>query len=568
MANAQPEDPETEATSVWSMPMLKGALTKLPLLVCLGIFLFHFSVIRKYAVNLPNMDDWGMFAGDNHPASVDLAWLYAQHSEHRTATTKLFVWLQFQLNGWNVRTHLLADFLLYGLFLILLVWFARRVAPQLQTWVLLSFIVFFLSPIIWLEHFMAYPVAVHFWLLSLLIAARLLFGEPQRWYALVVGCIAAVFSTYSFASGFVTSLILLIAFCVFKWLRAAEARGKDRRREFFQLLLVAGSIGGPLIIWISGFTTASSRWPLIFPYRWSFWVFFLNLVSFGFGIDRVSLTWGALCFLIVMTPICGVVWKKGRHLSGGQWTAIVMVIAILADLSAISVGRAGLEASYSKTQEYAEHGLPLIILSVLNWSVFLKHSQRLRAAVVVALWFFCLAAFSNNWDFGIYRYASASRTADVRCIRTFYNHTGNGNCPSTYPLELSSVLEKAQRLNASFYQDAIKANSKTSSGPPVYLGAHSVADCHHIVGWAYDKSDPDAIVAVAIYDGDSLLSTVPATSLSLDLLNAGIGTGLYVFEYETPPALKDGRPHSIRVRFAGTTLDLSNTPKVLTCSPL
>jgi hypothetical protein len=567
MTNPQPDNfPAPERFARFS-PTLKRALTKLPLLVCVGLFLFHFSVIRKYAVNLPNLDDWGMFAGDNHPASADLAWLYAQHSEHRTTTTKLFVWLQFQLNGWNVRTHLLVDFLLYGLFLILLVWFTRRVAPQLQTWVALSFIVFFLSPIIWIEHFMAYPVAVHFWLLFLLIAAWLLFGELQKWYALIGGCIAAVFSTYSFASGFVTSLILLIAFCLFKWLRASDAEVKDRRREFLQLLCVVGLIGGPLIIWIISFIRPPNQWPMIFPYRWSFWAFFLNLVSFGFGIDRVSVTWGALCLLIVLTPICGVVWKKGRHLSTGQWAAFVMVMAILADLSAISIGRAGVGAFYSKSLEYGEHGLPLILLSALNWSVFLKHSPRVRVVVMAALWFFCFAAFSNNWDFDIYRYASAGRAADVRCVRSFYNHTGNGNCPATYPVELSSVLEQAQRLNASFYQDAIQANRKTSSGPPAYLGAHDVADCHHIAGWAYDKSDPDVIVAVAIYDGDLLLSTVPATGFSAELLNAGIGTGAYVFEYETPPALKDGRPHSIRVQFAGTKLDLPNTPKVLACSP-
>src|SRR5262245_11846323 len=128
----------------------KGALTKLPLLVCIAVFLFHFNLIRKYAVNIPNQDDWALFAGDNHPASLDLPWLYIEHNEHRTATTKLLVWFQFQLNGWNLRTHYLIDFFIYGVFLALLTWVARKWASDIPTWVILSFIVFLLSPIIWL----------------------------------------------------------------------------------------------------------------------------------------------------------------------------------------------------------------------------------------------------------------------------------------------------------------------------------------------------------------------------------------------------------------------------------
>ncbi|HEY6122506.1 MAG TPA: hypothetical protein VIV66_21300, partial [Pyrinomonadaceae bacterium] len=95
-----------DMTSRVLTPFVKASLTKLPLLICVGVFLFHFSVIARYAVNLPNMDDWALVAGDDHPSSVDLEWLYDQHNEHRTTTTKLFVWLQYHLNGWNVRTHL------------------------------------------------------------------------------------------------------------------------------------------------------------------------------------------------------------------------------------------------------------------------------------------------------------------------------------------------------------------------------------------------------------------------------------------------------------------------------
>ena len=555
-------------TSAPIWPWLKRASTKLPLLVFVGLFLFHFAIIRKYAVNLPNWDDWAMFAGDNHPASVDLRWLYNQHNEHRTTTTKLFVWLQFQLNGWNVRTHLLVDFLIYGFFLGWLVWFARKIDPHLSTQTVLAFLIFFLSPIIWLEHFMAYPVAVHFWLIFLFIAAYFLFSESQTWPSLVIASLSSILSSYSFAAGFVTSLILLLTFWLFKSLRIYQSREKKQRvRELLHLLLVTVLVGGALVFWIIGFQKPIYHPPLAFPYQPAFWRFFLNLVSFAFAIDRISYFWGVICLTIILAPICGEVWKRRGRLSGMHWAAVVSTFAILADLAAISMGRAGFGALSWRNQEYAEHGMPLIILSVINWSIFFRDRKTLRTSAIAALWIFCLITFKQNWDFDIYRQQSAIRLEGARCVKAYYEQLGDAQCPGIYPpsADFIYLLAQGKRLNASYYQDAIKA--RMTSGPPAYLGALDVADCNHIAGWAYDKSEPDAIVVVDIYDGSALLGSFPAISFRPDLLDAGMGTGLYSFERETPPALKDGRPHSIRVQFAGTTRDLPHSPMVLTCAP-
>src|SRR5438093_5362202 len=131
----------------------KKWLGLIPIIACLMIFLIHFSIIRKNAVNIPFWDDWAAFGGDNHPASIDWQWLFAQHNEHRMSTTKFFIWLQFHLNGWNVRTQLLLNFLTFGLLLIWLGWCGRNWAPQLPYWVMPSFLIFFLTPIIWFNHF-------------------------------------------------------------------------------------------------------------------------------------------------------------------------------------------------------------------------------------------------------------------------------------------------------------------------------------------------------------------------------------------------------------------------------
>jgi hypothetical protein len=46
----------------------------------------------------------------------------------------------------------------------------------------------------------------------------------------------------------------------------------------------------------------------------------------------------------------------------------------------------------------------------------------------------------------------------------------------------------------------------------------------------------------------------------------GIGSGYHGFKFATPPPLKDGQTHSIQVKYSGTTTNLSNTPKTITCT--
>jgi hypothetical protein len=100
-----------------------------------------------------------------------------------------------------------------------------------------------------------------------------------------------------------------------------------------------------------------------------------------------------------------------------------------------------------------------------------------------------------------------------------------------------------------------------------YEGRHGVANCDFIGGWAWDQNRPDAVITVDIFDGDALLATVAADVFREDLLDAGKGNGKHGFRHPVPDSLKDGRPHSIRVRISGTTIELPGSPRTLTCPP-
>jgi stalled ribosome alternative rescue factor ArfA len=98
-------------------------------------------------------------------------------------------------------------------------------------------------------------------------------------------------------------------------------------------------------------------------------------------------------------------------------------------------------------------------------------------------------------------------------------------------------------------------------------GFHDAADCNRISGWAWDAKQPNTPINVDVYiDNDNFRSIeAPADKFRQDLLNAGKGNGVHGFVFSTPSFLKDGHPHSIRVTFSDTLVNLSNTPKSINC---
>ena len=148
---------------------------------------------------------------------------------------------------------------------------------------------------------------------------------------------------------------------------------------------------------------------------------------------------------------------------------------------------------------------------------------------------------------------------------------GNGFHGFSFTVPLSLKNGQLHNIRARFGGTSTELGNSPrpincSGSAPSYQGFHDGAGCGTIAGWAWDLNDPNNPINVDIYDGAALIATVPAIQFRPDLVTAGIGNGFHGFSFTVPTSMKDGQPHSIRVRFPATATDLGNTPRTIACS--
>jgi hypothetical protein len=100
----------------------------------------------------------------------------------------------------------------------------------------------------------------------------------------------------------------------------------------------------------------------------------------------------------------------------------------------------------------------------------------------------------------------------------------------------------------------------TAAAPSNIKSHFELVNATAISGWVWNSDRPDAPVTVDIYDGDRLLASVPADEFRQDLVDAKMGNGRHGFSCPTPAAIKDGKPHTIRVLISETKAELGGSP--------
>ena len=139
--------------------------------------------------------------------------------------------------------------------------------------------------------------------------------------------------------------------------------------------------------------------------------------------------------------------------------------------------------------------------------------------------------------------------------------------PPVLPSEQPEVVTVSPMAAGSLDRD-VKENfsmALRAEVSPTAAGSLDRAGCDRIEGWAWDPRHPDERIAVDLYDGKTLLTTVTADRLRQDLVRSKKGDGVHGFVFNTPASLKDGTTHQIHAMIAGVEIELNKSPQELAC---
>ena len=284
----------------------------LPLFALVLLFGWHLSQVASHAVDLPFADEWPVMR-EGLGSEVTFEWLTARRNMHRLVPTRLQIWALYRLDGWNLVTHQILNFFLFGLIPLTFLFLATRAAPAFAPSGMGCFLLFSLSPLCFVNHAIGLQSVFHFVILFTLASAICLFSNQQRWVHLAAGVVFAWLAIYSLAAGVVTSLVLLAVFTLFKLQRAAEAGSDRRRAELTGWSAVVGATVIGIALWFIGYGQVVPREPPLWPHSLEFWHFWLNMISAGFGFHTISSALGALCLAVILLPVAAeVVESRGR----------------------------------------------------------------------------------------------------------------------------------------------------------------------------------------------------------------------------------------------------------------
>lgn len=398
------------------------------------VFAVHAWAVLSRAVDVPYWDEWEALAPGALQWEAPWSWIFSPQVESRTATTNLLVWLGYRIEGWNLIHQLAFNLGLYGL---LVAGAAALCGPKgagLPWRHAAPFLLFLLSPKCAESLFWGQSSNQHFPLLFFIMACLCLFRENPGPLWTAAGVAAAWISINSHASGFVACAALL----AIPGLRILGRRGSG-----MGALGVAAGLG----LWLIYYAPSPDHPQETGPGDPRFWRFFVNLVSWGFGMDQVSATLGLFCLALVLAPLV----LKNKTWSSSDWAVAATAAGVLAALAAISFGRAGFGVSYSKMSRYAETAGLLAPLAAAGWGLRLRDSPS-RPWALAALWIFTFLGHAGNWSFSAYDRYRKERLLGVACLEEHYLRGGPPNCPMIYPFPLGDKLKRAHELDVSFYR--------------------------------------------------------------------------------------------------------------------
>jgi len=403
---------------------------------------YQLVLICRYGTDVPYFDEWAYFRPDALPAGFSWSWLFSFHNEHRIIFTYLLAWLNLKLFYLDFFKQMLFNFALYLGLLFALIRLVKKAVNLQEFYWFAMFMVFFLSPLNWENHLWAFQSQIHLMFLFSFVSLHYAFDEKASLRSTLLFSSFALLAVGSFASGLVIALVCLIMHSLY--LGSGMASRRIETAAGVRALAVAWLlVGTGLGLWFYRYPTPEMQRAFTLPTDGAFWIYFLNILSYGFGFEMESVLPGVACLLFVLVPAGMLMTARERRQERGTWLIVTAIAAVLVTLAAISMGRASF--SIARHSRYAEFGMLLIPLAAAAWWRALAPG-KVRNAVLLFFWVGCFGSFANDWSAGKYRTMRQVNVLTLECIEQYYRGAGNGRCSEATP----ELLDAAKQLQVNF----------------------------------------------------------------------------------------------------------------------
>jgi len=413
------------------------------------LFLFQYSHVWRYAVDLPFWEEWEFFEPAALQRGLTLDWLFAHFGTNQQVVvfTKLMAWLSFRLFSLDFVRLKLMNYLVFGLYLVVLARFARRVSGS-GFRLLPLFLIFLVSPLAYEVHMASFQSGEVFVLLFAMgMLCCSLVDRPGYGDGLLFG-LCALGAVFSMHTGVAVATILLS--CRTVYLAVTLRRSDDGRQGIVASLAISWLLtAAGIIYWLSGFKRSSVETvQRLLPTEGRFWDQFLNLLSYGFGFDTTSVFPGVAILLFLLLPVALLLLNRTSRWEKSTWQILQAILILLALAAMITFGRGGMFTTL-KLSRYTVYISPLLLFGGIAWWLLLRGRREL-AGVMAGYLLFCFAAFLDNWNYAIYRDLRQMDRMNIECVARYASGAGDGNCPGTHGVPIGGFFDNARKLDINF----------------------------------------------------------------------------------------------------------------------
>jgi len=542
------------------------------------------ALLDRLAVNMPFQDDWDMLPVVTkwRAGTLSAGDFWQQHSEHRVAGLKAFIWTIGNLTDFDVITQMNAGFIFVAITLALVGDLLRVSAKDCRsssTALALPAVSLLLFSLVQQENWFWATASLQLSLVNLctVMLVWAFTRWPDYWRSLTFAAGCAVLGMFTDVSGQVLWVIGALAI-------GLGPQTRRRRTPRFIVWILAGVTAFGAYVWQLLWAASSVSAALRHPGRVALFA------GACLGLPCASWTspdWSAIVgwggFVALCTASWGIYRCAPLRFRSLHPFLLLATHGLLVSIL-IAIGRAGGDLQTALTSHYAFAPTLfwmtlVVVLPAAVQVVWHRLGRRARpvalGAIVSATAILGIGyvrsnlhgyreAYARSRNLQMALAVSASTIAPPREVLRFLYPPDEGR-PQRLMSELRTFClgpfsPRSGRETARLVQQFTTVPVSGSSD-----GFHDGGDCNGTTGWAWDPAHPDAAVVLDVWSGDTRLGTVTANWFRWDLWTAGKGNGQHAFRFLFPTQMQLQTGRVVTVTFAGTQRALRGNPRLVQC---